>query len=112
MGGRKEKTYWLLYSNSTGQVYCCPCKLFDTIAISNPFIIELNDWKHAELIAHHENSAQHQENTKLYANRLNSQREYFKNICLVELNKNINYWKNILQRIVEVVKFLSSRGLA
>lgn len=95
LGGRKEKRNWLLYSNSIGKVYCCPCKLFEKIAISNPIVIGFNDWKHADLIAPHENSAQHQEYTKLYANRLNSQREYFKNVCLVELINNINYWKKI-----------------
>lgn len=30
----------------------------------------------------------------------------------MSMEKNINYWKNVLERIVEVIKFLSSRGLA
>ena len=49
---------------------------------------------------------------RIYVNRLNSQRDYFTNVFTLEMNKEISYWKSILQRIVEVIKFLASRGLA
>lgn len=110
LNGKKQKRNWLLYSNSTGKLFCIPCKLFGKI--SGNFSVGFNDWKHAEQITVHENSTLHKESTRIYVNRLNSKQEYFQNYSLIEMTKNINYWKNILLRIIKVIKFLSSRGLA
>ncbi|CAH1104538.1 unnamed protein product [Psylliodes chrysocephalus] len=71
-----------------------------------------NDWKHPEKIADHENSSLHKENTRIFVNRSTVKSQYFKNYSIITLEQNTNYWRNILERIVEVIRFLCSRGLA
>lgn len=92
-----------MYSNTSGKVYCIPCKLFGTA--NNPFSAGFNDWKHSEKISDHENSALHKKNTSIIVNRSIEKWEYFKHYSIISTEKNSNYWKNILERIVEVIKF-------
>ncbi|XP_035213537.1 zinc finger MYM-type protein 5-like [Stegodyphus dumicola] len=47
--GKQQKRNWLLYSNTSGKVYCIPCKLFGSA--NNPFSAGFNDWKHSEKIS-------------------------------------------------------------
>ncbi|XP_042567684.1 uncharacterized protein LOC109060026 [Cyprinus carpio] len=51
---------WLLYSPSTGSVYCYACKLLSSQ--KHAFIIEFCDWKHPERVSDHEKSAEHRQN--------------------------------------------------
>ena len=56
--GEKIQREWLLYSPSTGCVYCLVCKLFSKE--KNKFSFNgFSDWKHAERIAEHERSKPH-----------------------------------------------------
>lgn len=77
LNGKQEKRNWFLYSNSSGKVYCVPCKLFGSA--SNPFSTGFNDWKHSEKISDHENSTLHKENTRLFVNQSKEKCEYFRN---------------------------------
>ena len=86
------------------------CKLFGTV--QNSFITGVNDWKHAsEYIYSHEWSPNHscsiniffQSSTK--KDRIDTQSpEMFEN--------KFKYTKNVLHRVVNVVKFLATRCLA
>ncbi|KAJ8953391.1 hypothetical protein NQ318_023508 [Aromia moschata] len=71
-----------------------------------------NDWKNAEVrVAHHENSLNH----KSCILALRARGMIHGNIqCFLtaQLNEEISYWKNILKRVVAVIKGLASRGLA
>lgn len=97
LNGKQQKRNWLSYSNSLGKVYCIPCKLFGSA--SNVFSTGFNDWKHSEKISEHENSALHKENIRILVNRSTEKCEYFKNYSIISLEKNTNYWKNILERM-------------
>lgn len=103
---------WLLYSPSTGCVFCFACRLFGEGDGQSLFESGYNDWKHAtRRIAEHENSDSHRKAMFNYINRaaadgvIDSQlKKQFESQC--------NYWSEVLQRVVAVVKFLSERGLA
>uniref|UniRef100_A0A8C5G7Z5 TTF-type domain-containing protein n=1 Tax=Gouania willdenowi TaxID=441366 RepID=A0A8C5G7Z5_GOUWI len=82
---------WLVYSPSTGTVFCYCCKLFSIR--DNQFVTGFNDWKNcANRLHEHENSMDHR---TAYSNR----------------SLERAYWLNILKRIVATIQFLSSRGL-
>ena len=93
-------------------VYLANYLLVTLMQVLNIFIAGFNDWKHPEKIADQENSALHTENTRIFVNRSTVKSQYFNNYSIMALEENTNYWRNILKRIVEVVKFLCSRGLA
>ena len=101
---------WLLYSASQGSVYCFTCRLFSkkkkTFA-SNGF----NDWKHLNLISEHECGPEHTTCMIMYAQRQNDS-GCMESELLKEFYQDQQYWKKVLQRIVAVIKFLASRGLA
>ena len=101
---------WLLYSASQGSVYCFTCRLFSkkkkTFA-SNSF----NDWKHLNLISEHECGPEHTTCMIMYAQRQNDS-GCMESELLKEFYQDQQYWKKVLQRIVAVIKFLASRGLA
>ncbi|XP_065658777.1 uncharacterized protein LOC136083303 [Hydra vulgaris] len=101
---------WLLYSPSTGSVFCFACTLFSS-KHSNFSTTGFDDWKNAlKCISEHENGSEHHKNMLTYSSR---QREsgQLDSVLLKQLHNEQLYWKNVLKRIVAVVKFLSSRGL-
>lgn len=102
---------WLLYSPSRKSILCFVCCLFGTP--NEPFNSSgFNDWKHTSRAIHsHELSKNHLLNDITYKQRMkheNSIDESFEN---TDQNEMI-YWRKVLLRIVEVIKFLGSRGLA
>lgn len=108
----KERN-WLVYSESKGSVFCGPCLAFGSIENRTQFGEEgFNDWKNAEVrVAHHENSQNH----KSCILALRARGMIHGNIqcsLTAQLNEEISYWKNILKRVVAVIKGLASRGLA
>lgn len=109
--GEVKRREWLFYSNSTGSVYCVPCKLFQTPEHSNSFSTGFNDWKNSNRISDHEKSAEHRANVKLLITR--------SSVCGKidsKLHENYlaekTYWNQVLKRIILVIKFLGVRGLA
>ncbi|XP_029345826.1 uncharacterized protein LOC100569266 [Acyrthosiphon pisum] len=90
LNGEKVKRNYLVYSESTGSVFCAPCKFFGSTSVFST--VGFSDWKHAEKrITSHENSQTHKTNVLTMKDR-----------------------GKVVQRIdmVPVVKTLSSRGLA
>ncbi|KAK0156468.1 Zinc finger MYM-type protein 1 [Merluccius polli] len=49
---------WIIYSPSTGEIYCFACKVFSTH--HGAFIVGFSDWKHPERITEHDMSAEGQ----------------------------------------------------
>lgn len=112
ISGGKIKREWLMYSPSTGKVYCFPCILFGEAQNRSQFQTGFSDWKNAlHRIQSHENNATH----RVCVQTLISRRRIHGRIDTsleITFNKEKEYWKKVLERIVSVIKFLSSRGLA
>uniref|UniRef100_A0A8C1QLR1 TTF-type domain-containing protein n=1 Tax=Cyprinus carpio TaxID=7962 RepID=A0A8C1QLR1_CYPCA len=100
---------WLIYSPSAGMVYCFACKLLSLQ--QNAFTSGYADWKHPERVSAHEKSASHRESMLAFLRRS-------RNVGTVDAllrqqrDDEAKYWREVLQRVVAVIKFLSVRGLA
>ncbi|XP_070407799.1 uncharacterized protein [Nothobranchius furzeri] len=98
---------WLLYSPSTGSVYCYACKLLSSQ--KHAFISGFCDWKHPERVSDHEKSPEHRQNMLSLLHRS-------KYACRVDASlarqceSEQQYWKEVLRRVGAVVKFLGARG--
>ena len=108
----KERN-WLVYSESKGSVFYGPCLAFGSIENRTHFDEErFNDWKNAEVrVVHHENSQNH----KSCIPALRARGMIHGNIqspLTSQLNEEISYWRNILKKVVAVIKGLASRGQA
>ena len=104
---------WLLYSPSTGSVYCYACKLLSPRPQSrqHAFISGFSDWKHSERIGDHETSLEHRQNMLSMLQR--SQVVCRVDAALVrQCEAEQRYWAEVLKRVVTVIKFLGSRGAA
>lgn len=111
--GEKVKRDWLLYSSSTGRVFCFVCKLFGSVSMSsNTFCVDgFNDWKHsAQSLSYHENSKEHRKCLLVYLKR-SKQVGRIDSGLQIQIHKEKDYWRQVLKRIVSVIKFLTERGL-
>lgn len=104
---------WLVYSESKRSVYCGPCLAFGPLENKTQFENEgFNDWKNAELrVAQHENSARHKSSILSLKARSTIDAR-IDNLLHLQIDEEITYWRNVLKRVVAVVKRLCSRGLA
>ncbi|KAL4142232.1 hypothetical protein QTP88_004731 [Uroleucon formosanum] len=108
---------WLLYSKSHDRVYCFCCKLFSSqLKIPNPGSLTDNgtsDWKHIALkLEQHENSSSHKQ-TILSWNELQTriiQNETIDDLHLKEIDKEKQYWKDVLKRILSAIFYLAKHG--
>ncbi|XP_036342156.1 zinc finger MYM-type protein 5-like [Rhagoletis pomonella] len=112
--GTQTERDWLIYSPSVDSVFCFACRLFGNLdENASSFALKgFNDWKHSKRgISIHEQSHDHMSNNVKYKMRLktdSSIEKTFEN----SLVNDMTYWRKVLSRVVEVIKFLSSRGLA
>jgi len=113
VSGEKILRSWLLYSPSNGSIFCFACRLFKSNS-NSAFASDdgFSDWNHSTAcISQHENSQCHRDamltlaTRQQYAGTIDGQME-------LEFTKEGDYWRNILKRIVAVIKFLAERGLA
>ncbi|CAN6678752.1 unnamed protein product [Malus baccata var. baccata] len=96
--GRKLRTgeiydrKWLVYSKELNKVFCFCCKLFKTIASKSELAKDgISDWRHlGEKIDQHEKSKEHHVNSRTWT----------------------NHWKQVMLRIIAVVKCLAIHNLA
>lgn len=109
--GEVFKRDWLVYSKSTGRVFCVPCCLFQAGNKRTSFSEEgFNDWKHSFTLAkQHEQSNDHRANVLKLTSRKKSQ--CVASHVLSQHEKEVRYWRDVLTRVVSVVKFLAVRGL-
>lgn len=110
MNGKSIPRSYISYSKSTKSVFCIPCRLYGgTTSFSTTGFC--NWWKGEEKLLQHENSKSHKNcvlNLKLRGNvlgRIDSQ-------MVIQLDTEVKYWKDVLIRVVAVVKSLCLRGLS
>nr|XP_055031284.1 zinc finger MYM-type protein 5-like [Misgurnus anguillicaudatus] len=100
---------WLLYSPSTGQVFCYSCKLFSSKR--HAFTDGFSDWKHPERISEHERSPGHMSCMLALLHR-SKNTQAIDSALVKQIAGEREYWKEVLKRVVAVIKFLAERGLA
>ncbi|KYN03086.1 Zinc finger MYM-type protein 1 [Cyphomyrmex costatus] len=107
--GETKTREWIIYSESTGKIYCGPCLAFcggTQFGSREGF----DDWKNSIRIEQHENSDSHKNSLLSLIMRENIVGTI--NEKLTEsLHIEIKYWKQVLRRVISVIKKLSSRGL-
>lgn len=108
--GEAVQREWLVYSPSTGNVYCFFCWLFGQSA-SYFSHSGFCDWKHASVCAEEHESRQPHRNgmlTWLAQTQTHEIDAELKEQCEEEQK----YWQEVLKRVVAVIQFLSEPGLA
>jgi hypothetical protein len=97
-----------VYSPSTGCVFCAPCKLYGgaTLLATSGF----NDWKNSTKITDHDNFTEHRQCLAKFVSR-GKFLERVDTQLIKQYEQEVTYWRNILLRVVETAKFLTSRGL-
>ncbi|XP_042902047.1 zinc finger MYM-type protein 5-like [Parasteatoda tepidariorum] len=109
--GEKLAREWLVLSASEKKLFCWVCKLFGntTTSLSTS---GFDDWKHVVFrLTEHENSFMHWESILRFTQRLKTEKR-IDSAIIKQYQSEVHYWHSVLQRIVETVKFLSSRGMA
>lgn len=112
VNGTKVERDWLVFSTSTQSIFCFACRLFGDHSQEHSFAaIGFKDWKNSgRAIKLHEHSKNHITNYlafKRRARELENIEDSFKS----SLETEMEYWRQVLHRIVSVIKFLGSRGL-
>jgi len=107
--GEMRKREWLIYSESKGSLFCKSCKLFQPTP--NIFTQGFNDRKNSDRLNEHERGHDHRVTTNKYALREDALGK-ISSALHQQYMEACNYWKNVLKRIVSVIKFLGARGLA
>ena len=101
---------WLVYSPTIDCVYCFCCKLFN-VNISFLGKNGFNNWKYiGDVLKYHETSKSHMETKKSWSElkrRINSS-ETIDAQCQTFINYEINYWNEVLLRVVSVIKMLGT----
>jgi len=112
LNGEVVQRAWVFYSRSLGKIFCIYCKLFGQ-NLSNLLFTEygFNDWKHTHLVENHEKSTSHYAAAQIYAQKLAQDDDSLKAQLSKQIQAETNYWREILKRLLSVIRFLSSRGL-
>lgn len=110
VNGQEIKRSYLIYSESTGKLFCVPCQLFGgtTILAKEGF----DDWKHGDSLKKHENSSEHK--SCMLAMKTRARSSGSGNVSLQlfsQVEDEKLYWRNVLKRVVAVTQSLTSAGL-
>lgn len=122
--GESVKRDWLTWSESSKSLYCFPCRLFEGTDIPDnqkSVLSTMGGWK-TELtwrklytkLPSHETSTNHKRcHMKWWEmeRRLNDNTDIASRLD-EKLDKKIEYWKELLKRILSVILLLAERGLA
>ena len=109
--GEKAERHWPLYSPSTGRIFCFVCKLFSSNSTSSLGNKGYDSWDHINRLSDHECSVEHRQALTTYSIRVSMSQTLDKQLT-EERKKDMNYWREVLNRVVSVVRFLTTRGLA
>ena len=102
---------WLLYSPTTGRLFCFVCKLFAHNSVSVLVSTGFDSWNHITRLGDHERSTDHRQALTTYTTRLYKSNTIDRSIA-DDMEKQKMYWREVLRRVVSTIKFLTSRGLA
>lgn len=99
---------YLVYSPSKKCLFCAPCLLFGGI---NVLTSGYSDWKNVNrVLGLHENSLEHKKCEITLIRRKNVLGRIDMKLQ-VQAETEVTYWKNVLRRVVAVIKKLGGRGL-
>ncbi|XP_023311929.1 zinc finger MYM-type protein 1-like [Anoplophora glabripennis] len=108
----KRPRKWLIYSPSTGKVFCGPCLLFGGGTSFGKQDVGFNDWKNASIrLESHENSCEHK-TCVLALQRRSDIVGRVDHELVAQFQEELTYWREVLKRVVATVKSLASRGLS
>lgn len=106
---------WLLYSPSKGAAFCFVCLLFQEKQEQRTHFSSVcgyKDWKHAnERVIEHESSEVHRKRMLTWITRT-AEKGHVDCGLRQQFTQECQYWKDVLERVVAVVKFISERGLS
>ena len=118
--GEKVHRSWMLYSPSNGCLYCFCCRLFSGTQLANQtqsdFVIKgfKTWWKLNPKVVQHERSVEHHlafDKWKEMAMRLDNGQTLDRSLQM-EIDAEINKWVNVLNRIVDVILYLTKQNLS
>ncbi|KAJ6831765.1 zinc finger MYM-type protein 1-like [Iris pallida] len=114
--GQTHNRSWLVYSELKDKVFCFCCKLFKVMHSRSHLAGEgINDWKHlSEKLTQHERSREHALNFIAW---VESRERLYKNETIDKemqtlIKKDKEHWRQVLFRLVAVVKCLAIHNLA
>lgn len=113
--GEKISRNWLLYSKFKNAVFCLSCSLFkqNENKFSSP--CGYSDWSNIyRVVKEHEQSKKHLEVFKswqIFANRMISQHTIdFQNEKILNIEQE--HWRNVVKRLILIIKYLVQQNLA
>ncbi|XP_022880728.1 zinc finger MYM-type protein 5-like [Olea europaea var. sylvestris] len=114
--GEKYDRKWLIYSKSLDKVFCFCCKLFKNDGIRTQLAHDgVNDWKNVgEKLKMHEASCDHINNMNKWIEmklRFEKTKTIDKSVQ-EQINRDREHWRQVLLRIISVVKTLTENNLA
>ena len=114
--GEKYDRRWLVYSNDLDKVYYFCCKLFDSKPSTGQLVNEgTKDWKNLALkLKSHKTTNGHISNINKWIDlelRLSKSKTIDKSLQ-EQMNRENGHWKQVLLRIIVVVKNLAKNNLA
>lgn len=105
---------YLVYSKSTGSVFCASCRLFGSQKTCSKLASEgVSDWKNiGAILSAHESSQEHINSELALLTRKRRIGTLDSNDSQYDSNVETErkYWKHVLERVFAVVKKLASRG--
>ena len=109
--GEKQLRQFLVYSESRGSVFCIPCFLLNGTSQFAKRSEGFNDWKNGQSrLTAHENSVEHRK-CVLYLRARGQIAGRIDNELASQLETEIKYWRDLLNRVVALVKKFSIRGI-
>lgn len=109
LNGEQQIRKYIIYSPIKNALFCIPCRLFGG---STKLATEgLMDWRNInKVLKKHEVSIEHTNCQISFLSRSNNIGRIDSDLC-AQINKEIDYWRNVLKRVIAVIKKLGSRGL-
>ncbi|XP_065665644.1 uncharacterized protein LOC136087066 [Hydra vulgaris] len=101
----------LCYSKLKGHVYCLVCKMFSNVS-SLLTTSGFSDWMNIlRALESHNETVDHKNNMLIWLTRKNNINVIDKNLES-EIRKSVEYYYNLLIRVVAIIKFLSERAMS
>jgi len=108
--GENQLRKYLIYSPIKKALFCISCRLFG--GTSQLATEGFRDWSNVnKILSGHENSKEHLQCQIALIKRSRTEGRVDSNLCR-QIKNEVEYWKNILKRVIVAIKALASRGLA